>query len=186
MPVIRPATETDMPAVWALYSDACDVMLGTPYDCEWVMGVHPTREGLLASVRAGNLFVACESDGAAAEGGATSPLLGAYVLNDEQTSGYEHAAWPVDAGPEEVAVIHLLVSAVQARGRGVARSMLAHATGVARARGACVIRLDVFTNNTPALSLYSSAGFVDIGPYELLLSEGHHRTLNLMELDLRE
>ena len=184
--MIRPATETDMPAVWALYSDACDAMLGTPYDCEWVMGVHPTREGLLASVRAGNLFVACESDGSVTEDGATSSLLGAYVLNDEQTSGYEHAAWPVDAGPEEVAVIHLLVTAIQARGRGVARSMLAHATGVARARGARVIRLDVFTNNTPALSLYSSAGFVDIGPHELVLSEGHHRTLNLMELDLRE
>ena len=183
--MIRPATEADMPAVWALYSDACDAMLGTPYDCEWVMGVHPTREGLLASVRAGNLFVACEDDGAVTDDDATLPLLGAYVLNDEQTSGYEHAAWPVDAAPEEVAVIHLLVTAPHARGRGVARSMLAHAAGVARARGARVIRLDAFTNNTPALSLYSSAGFVDIGPHELLLSEGHHRTLNLMELDLR-
>lgn len=184
--MIRLATEADMPAVWALYSDACDAMLGTPYDCEWVMGVHPTREGLLASVRAGNLFVACEDDGAVTDDDAMLPLLGAYVLNDEQTSGYEHAAWPVDAGPEEVAVIHLLVTAPHARGRGIARSMLAHATGVARARGARVIRLDAFTNNTPALSLYSSAGFVDIGPHELLLSEGHHRTLNLMELDLRE
>ena len=183
--MIRPATEADMPAVWALYSDACDAMLGTPYDCEWVMGVHPTREGLLASVWAGNLFVACEDDGAVADDDVSLPLLGAYVLNDEQTSGYEHAAWPVDAAPEEVAVIHLLVTASHARGKGVARSMLAHAVGVARARGARVIRLDVFTNNTPALSLYSSAGFVDIGPHELLLSEGHHRTLNLMELDLQ-
>ena len=72
--MIRPATEADMPAVWALYSDACDAMLGTPYDCEWVMGVHPTREGLLASVRAGNLFVASESDGSSTEDGATSSL----------------------------------------------------------------------------------------------------------------
>lgn len=183
--MIRPATEADMPAVWALYSDACDAMLGTPYDCEWVMGVHPTREGLLASVRAGNLFVACEDDGAVTDDDVSLPLLGAYVLNDEQTSGYEHAAWPVDADPEEVAVIHLLVTAPHARGRGIARSMLTHAAGVARARGARVIRLDAFTNNTPALSLYSSVGFVDIGPHELLLSEGHHRTLNLMELDLR-
>ena len=173
--MIRPATEADMPAVWALYNDACDAMLGTPYDCEWVMGVHPTREGLLASVWAGNLFVACEDDGAVMDDDATLPLLGAY----------EHAAWPVDAAPEEVAVIHLLVTAPQARGRGVARSMLTHAAGVARARAARVIRLDAFTNNTPALSLYSSVGFVDIGPHELLLSEGHHRTLNLMELDLR-
>ena len=134
---------------------------------------------------AGNLFVACEDDGAPTDDDASLPLLGAYVLNDEQTSGYEHAAWPVDADPEEVAVIHLLVTAPHARGRGVARSMLAHAAGVARARGARVIRLDAFTNNTPALSLYSSVGFVDIGPHELLLSEGHNRTLNLMELDLR-
>ena len=156
--MIRPATEADMPAVWALYSDACDAMLGTPYDCEWVMGVHPTREGLLASVLAGNLFVACESDGSATKDGATSSLLGAYVLNGEQTSGYENAAWPVDARPDEVAVIHLLVTATQARGRGVARSMLAHAAQVARARGARVIRLDAFTNNIPALTLYSSVG----------------------------
>ena len=182
--MIRPATEADMPAVWALYSDACDAMLGTPYDCEWVMGVHPTREGLLAAVRAGNLFVACEDDETTGDVSG-SRLLGAYVLNDEQTSGYERAAWPVDVAPEEVAVIHLLVSAVQARGKGVARSMLAHAAQVGRARGARVIRLDAFTNNTPAITLYASAGFVDIGPHELLLSEGHHRTLNLMELNLR-
>ena len=176
---MRPAAGSDLPALWGLYGDACEEMAGTPHDCEWVMGVHPTREDLLGAIQAGQLHVACD-----AEISGLAPLLGAFVLNGEQTSGYGRAAWPIDAAPSEVAVIHLLVSSPRARGRGVARAMLAHAARLARAQGARVIRLDVFANNAPALALYRSFGFVDIGPHELLLSEGHVRTLDLMELDL--
>ena len=176
---MRPAEEPDFPALWRLYGDACEEMAGTPYDCEWVMGVHPTREDLLGAIQAGQLHIAC-----GVEITGPTPLFGAFVLNGEQTSGYERAAWPIDAAPSEVAVIHLLVSSPRARGRGVARAMLTHAARLARARGARVIRLDVFANNARALALYRSFGFVDIGPHELLLSEGHVRTLDLMELDL--
>ena len=176
---MRLAAEPDFPALWRLYGDACEEMAGTPHDCEWVMGVHPTREDLLGAIQAGQLHVAC-----GVEITGPTPLLGAFVLNGEQTSGYERAAWPIDAAPAEVAVIHLLGTAPRARGRGVARAMLTHAARLARAQGARVIRLDVFANNAPALALYRSFGFVDIGPHELLLSEGHVRTLNLMELDL--
>lgn len=193
---VHPATERDMPELWALYGEACDDMLGKSYDCEWELGVHPTRDDLLGASSAGDLFMAeaVEMIGAAdvagepgqdvAQESVLARLLGAYILNDVQTPGYEHASWPVDARPEEVAVIHLLVTSPRARGRGVGRALIAHAVETARERGARVVRLDVFTNNAPALGLYRACGFVDVGPQELVLADGSAHVLELMERDL--
>ena len=175
---VRAARAVDADDVWRMYGEVCDDMLGTPYDCEWVLGVHPTREELDAATSAGELFVACDGDAPGA------PLAGAFVLNGVQTPGYANATWPVGASPDEVAVIHLLATAVWARGRGAGRAMLAFAAEEARRRGKRVVRLDVFTNNAPALSLYASCGYAHVGPQELILADGTSHTLELMELEL--
>lgn len=58
-------------------------------------------------------------------------------------------------------------TAAEARGRGVARMLVAHLLDVARTRGATRVSLETGTGAAfaPARSLYAAAGFVPCGPF---------------------
>lgn len=180
-------------------------MQNTPLDIWWKWGPHPTREGLVRETAAGNVLIALgENDAdvtgmpAAHAAGANASqqenpcndapadrtILGALVLNNVQGAEYPLAPWPVAAAPEEVAVIHLLCVSPTARGRGVAKQMLPAAAQTARERGARALRLDVFSNNAPAVALYRTCGFVDLGEFDLTVGGGLRHASHLMELAL--
>jgi ribosomal protein S18 acetylase RimI-like enzyme len=53
--------------------------------------------------------------------------------------------------------------APQARGRGVGKALVLSVLDQARAIGAVTIALDVTAGNEPAIALYVSTGFVDVG-----------------------
>ena len=56
-------------------------------------------------------------------------------------------------------MIHLLMVHPEARGRGIASSLLRFVTNMARRTGMQCLRLDTGAQNTPAISLYSHHGF---------------------------
>ena len=172
---VRPALEEDLPGIEALYTSVVEDMHGAPYDAYWEMGVHPTREGLRDRCRAGNLFVA-EGD--------SHRLVGAFVLDGEQDAGYEQVPWHVAASPDKVQVIHLLAVAPDARGLGVGRRLVEAAARIARERGARSVRLDAIASNAPAVALYRSSGFADLGVFSLDYAEDFSCDARLMELDL--
>lgn len=186
--VVTVAAERDLPAIERLYRAAIEEMHGAPHDVWWEFGVHPTREGLRASASRGELIVARDGAPATVGDGAVpqpeAPLLGACVVDGAQDAGYRTAAWPTPAPDHEVAVLHLLAVAPEGRGRGVARRLVAAAARAARARGARVLRLDVFDNNAPAIALYRSCGFTDLGARAFAYDEGFTHGAHLMELDL--
>ena len=64
-------------------------------------------------------------------------------------------------GPQ--ADILTIGTAPQAQGRGLGRRLLEHATDCARADGAEVLHLEVAADNEPALGLYRSRGFEELG-----------------------
>lgn len=173
--LIERACANDLPAVEALYAEAIDAMRNTPFDIWWEMGMHPTADGLARAQEAGNLFVA--RDGAR--------MLGAFVLDAREGADYTHIPWRVDAAPGAVAVLHLLAVAPAARGQGVARALVTAAAEEARHRGAEALRLDVFSNNTPARALYQTLGFADICETDIHVGGGLVHASHLMELDLR-
>ncbi|MDM8163044.1 GNAT family N-acetyltransferase [Collinsella intestinalis] len=186
--VVTVAAERDLPAVERLYRAVIEEMHGTPHDVWWEFGVHPTREGLRASASRGELIVARDGAPATVGDGEVPPqeasLLGACVVDGAQDAGYRTAAWPLSVPDHEVAVLHLLAVAPEGRGRGVARRLVAAAARAARARGARVLRLDVFDNNAPAIALYRSCGFTDLGARAFAYDEGFTHGAHLMELDL--
>ncbi|HEY5921474.1 MAG TPA: ribosomal protein S18-alanine N-acetyltransferase [Kofleriaceae bacterium] len=57
--------------------------------------------------------------------------------------------------------LHILAIATHPdlRGRGIARQLLDHVIGVARAAGCSLATLEVRRSNTPAIALYERAGF---------------------------
>lgn len=83
---------------------------------------------------------------------ATGELLGVGAIKE------------LDAAHGEVKSMHTLAGA---RGRGVARAVLDHLLGVARARGYARVSLETGTTEAfaPARSLYASAGFVRCPPF---------------------
>lgn len=174
------AVEGDLPALERLYRASAEEMRGTAHDVWWEFGVHPSSEYLIAEVRAGNLFVAIAGADAACE----RRVAGALVLNSQQGADYARIPWRVDAVGEDVAVLHLVATSPEARGRGVARGMLERAAGLARQRGARALRLDVFDNNEPAIALYRTFGFFDLGIFDIEVGGGLRHPSHLMELDL--
>ncbi len=164
----------ELASVEDLYRRASDAMRGTAADCAWEFGVHPTEEGLASSLWAGNLFCA-RLDGAVA---------GAFVLDNRPAAYYAGKPWRTDAEPAETAVLHLVTSDPELRGRGIARALVRAACAQARSRGCRVLRLDVFSNNAPAIALYRSEGFRHLGTFECDYGEGFTHATGFMELDL--
>lgn len=183
--VVTPALAGDLPAIERLYRSAIEVMRDTPLDIWWEWGLHPTPEKLAAETARGNVLVAVEDASSVHRSGSEArAVYGVMVLNDEQGSDYAQAQWPVDALPDEVAVIHLFGIAPDARGKGWAKAMLAAAADTARKRGAKALRLDVFDNNAPAIALYRACGFTDLGAFDLAVGGGLRHRSHLMELAL--
>lgn len=150
---VRLATMADYPAVMALYDEASDAMTGTPHDCCWRRGGHPSRAFVEGLVRDGGMLVAL----------ADRAVVGAVGIDHDLGHDYGRLPWLVDAADEEVAVVHLLVVRPDHRGRGLSRRLLRACLDEAHGRGMRSARLDATANNAPAIALYESEGFTRIG-----------------------
>ncbi len=90
-------------------------------------------------------------------------LLGAVGTDHDLGHDYENAAWLTDAPSELVCVVHLLVIRLNRRGEGLSRTLLRACLEDARGQGMRTARLDATANNAPAIALYQSEGFVQVG-----------------------
>jgi putative acetyltransferase len=81
-------------------------------------------------------------------------------------------------GHGEIKSMH---TAQAARGRGVARALLAHVLSVARERGMVSVSLETGTQDafSPARSLYESAGFTACGPFADYRASPHNTFMTL-------
>ena len=150
---VRIAEVADFPAVMELYYEASDAMEGTPYDCCWRRGGHPSEEFVSELIDDGAMMVALENE----------QVIGAVGIDHDLGHDYGALPWLVDAADEQTAVIHLLVIDRAWRGRGLARELLLACLDESRARGLVSARLDATANNKPAIRLYESEGFEIVG-----------------------
>ena len=144
---VRRARADEFDQVLDFYTNMIDGMRGTEFDVCWEHDVHPSSAFLRASVDAGEVYVG-------------------LVVNGEGDAGYESVSWHVAAAPDEVLVVHVLGTLPAYHGRGFARAMMEACIDVARAAGKRAVRLDTFTTNVRAQSLYESCGFANCGVCE--------------------
>lgn len=149
---ISPATSQDLPAIVALYDRVSAAMEGSPHSARWRPGIYPAESDIRAHIDAGSLWLGWEG----------TPLVASYAL-DHNLGDYASYAWPTAVAPQEVLVIHLLCVDLDRRNHGLAKQLVEHAISKARETGASVIRLDVIAQNLPAIKLYESHGFVNVG-----------------------
>ncbi|MDO4797295.1 MAG: GNAT family N-acetyltransferase [Coriobacteriales bacterium] len=150
---IRQAVSADVDSIMDLYDGVSTAMVGTPYDCRWRRGGHPSREFVSGLVLDEGMLVAFEGD----------TLVGAVGTDHDLGHDYGELPWLCDVPDHLVAVIHLLVVREGWRGGGISRQLLAACLNVARARGMRTARLDATANNAPAIALYLSEGFYKVG-----------------------
>ena len=159
---VRFATMADMGAVLRLYDDVVELDRGTEHDVLWRRDLHPSDASLEEAVAAGQLVLAEAAE--AAKGPQGAPLLGAGILNSDFAQGYENVPWPGNFPLEQVRCLHLFCTHPTARGRGVAKRLLAGMANLMRQQGVAAIRLDTFAHNTAARGLYQACGYVYAGP----------------------
>jgi ribosomal protein S18 acetylase RimI-like enzyme len=104
-----------------------------------------------SDLRNKNLFGLCMDD----------QVVAAIVIDSRQSSRYAGLAWGDTQG--KAACIHRLAVLPEYQGRGLGRLMLQFAESLAREQGKSSIRLDVFTGNAGAVSMYGKAGYRQVG-----------------------
>ena len=147
--IIRKAALTEYPAVRAFYHSLIDGITDRPYGAGWKKDIYPAPDFLMASIRAGELYIGTENE----------TIISSMVLNHESNEGYQKFNWPTKAEACEVTVIHALGVHPSCSRRGYARQLVQFAVETARNGRQKVIRLDVLKGNLPAENLYSSIGF---------------------------
>ena len=150
---IRPATMQDHASIMDLYYEAADAMTNTPYDCCWRRGGHPSPAFVQSLIEQGDTLVAQQQQ----------ELVGAVAIDHDLGHDYGDLPWLVNTSADRVAVIHLLVIRQGSRGKGLSRALLRACMERARTTGMLTARLDATANNKPAIALYTSEGFVQVG-----------------------
>lgn len=136
-PTIRPAVAADDDALWALLE---------PVFREGETYCQPrdiSRADALAYWHGGHDVFLAEEDG---------QPLGTYYIGPNQKGGGAHVC---NCG---------FATAQAARGRGLARAMLAHALDEARRQGFAAMQFNfVVATNTRAIAIWQDAGFATVG-----------------------
>lgn len=145
----RLAKETDIDAIYELVKSAIIEMENNNI-FQWD-NIYPTKKDFLIDIKKSQLFVG-ESD---------NDILVVFTINKEYDEQYQNGNWKYPMC--EYRVIHRLCVNPKFQNRGIAGKTLNHIENELCKSGVEAIRLDVFTNNPYALSLYYNNGYQKAG-----------------------
>ena len=150
---IRRAGLDDFTSIMEFYHEASDAMTGTPHDCCWRRDDHPTPEFVRGLIASGGTLV-IEDKGT---------IVGAVGTDHDLGHIYRGVTWLADVPDQLTCVVHLLVIRLDRRGEDLSRMLLRACLAEAREQGMRTARLDATANNSHAIALYHSEGFVQVG-----------------------
>ncbi len=113
--------------------------------------IYPTREDFLTDIQKQQLYVGVLDDDIAV----------VYTVNEECDKAYENGSWKYP--DRKYRIIHRLCVDPIYQNRGIAKDTLSHIEKELHKQNVEVIRLDVFSKNPFALSLYRNAGYDEVG-----------------------
>lgn len=151
--MIRLACETDIPQVSAIYERLHDKEAQGNGTTGWIKGVYPTEATAREALEKQELFV-LERDG---------KILAAAKLNQEQVPEYALCTWSADPPEKEIMVLHTLVVAPEAGGKGLGSEFVAFYEQYALKHGCRYLRMDTNEKNLPARRLYGKLGYREVG-----------------------
>ena len=136
----------------------------------WEKDVYPTRDFVSSSIENEEFYILTEG----------TEILAAEVLN-HNLDGYDDMKWIVEAGKDQVLVLHAVAVSPEHLGQGYGKQMVRFAIEMAKKTGMKTLRLDVFPGNTPAERAYLSEGFRYVDTKSMCYGNAGVRSYSLYE-----
>ena len=152
--IFRKATEADLDAVEAGYTELLTHEREHGAWTAWKLGVYPTRATARTALEAGELYVLELEDGS---------LPVSVILGRTQPEEYASIPWQIPADGDRALVVHTLCVRPSASGRGLGKETVRQILAEARRQGCAAVRLDTGSQNKPAVGLYTGQGFTLAG-----------------------
>ena len=146
---IKLAAPEQIDTVLALVHDIVSYMQTSGLD-QW-NSVYPDKDTLQKDLNNATLYLLMDEN----------KVTGMVVLNEDQDPEYQTVNWQLPA--ERVMVIHRLCIHPRFRRRGLSKFLMDFAEFHAHRNGYNVIRLDAYSANPAALSLYEHRGYSKAG-----------------------
>jgi len=148
----RLALHSDMDGIISMYADAIAEMDRNGI-LQWDASVYPTVDDIKADIDTQQMYVGLK-DG---------KIVVAYTLNKEYDEQYVNASWK---GGDNFIIVHRLCVSPSSQHQGIARHTMEHIHDESRGYGIKAVRLDAFTQNPYAISLYENLGYRKRGEAE--------------------
>jgi len=148
----RKATESDIPAIAAIYDDIHTGEEKGETSIGWIRSIYPTADTARATLGRKDLFV--QEDAGA--------VVGAATINQQQVDVYAGAPWRYPAADEQVMVLHTLVVSPKAARKGYGSAFVRFYEDYARAHHCPFLRMDTNARNIRARALYKKLGYEEI------------------------
>jgi len=171
---IEKGSLNDLEELATLYDVLNDFLESTINYPGWIKGVYPVRDVAEKGIQDDSLFVFRMN----------GRIVGSIILNHEPELNYDKVDWGVNAGWNEVFIIHTLVIHPHFLKQGIASKLMKFAETYAREQKMKAIRLDVSVNNHAAINLYEKMGYIYIDTVDLGLEYEHLKWFKLYELVL--
>ncbi len=155
--VIESGTTADIDELEKLYDDLNDYLSATTNYPGWIKGIYPIREDAVAGIENNTLFVV-RHDG---------KIAGSIILDHQPDEAYNNVRWKIEADYSHIFVIRTFVVHPSFLKMGIGRALMDYSFELAQQSGMKSIRLDVYKNNLPAISLYEKCGFEYIDTVDL-------------------
>lgn len=155
--VIESGTTADIDELEKLYDDLNDYLSATTNYPGWIKGIYPIREDAVAGIQNNTLFVV-RHDG---------KIAGSIILDHHPDEAYNNVRWKIEADYSRIFVIRTFVVHPSFLKMGIGRALMDYSFELAQQSGIKSIRLDVYEDNLPAISLYEKCGFEYIDTVDL-------------------
>lgn len=151
--VFRKATAKDISDIAEIYENIHTEEEAGRTSIGWIRGIYPTQATAEAALLREDLFVAEEQQ----------KILGAAIINQQQVDVYADGNWEYPAEDSQVMVLHTLVIAPEAMGKGYGPQFVKFYEDYALSQNCCYLRMDTNARNARARALYKKLGYREIG-----------------------
>lgn len=151
--LVRKSEEKDLPFVEKIYMDIHTEEENGRACIGWDRKIYPTRATAEAAHERGDLFIA--EDG--------GMIVGAAIINRQQTDAYKDGGWQYPAKDSEVMVLHTLVISPSCGKKGYGKEFVKFYETYAARQGCPFLRMDTNEKNSRARAMYRKLGYREAG-----------------------